>query len=207
MDSDLHFEQLRNAIETAVDRKMKSPRDFDFLSAAIFDKLHQTVSVSTLKRFWGYMPHYATTRTATLDILAQFIDYKDFDTFCQSQQQQPPRQTSFWKRWGWLCGLLAFLLIGGSLLLWLYSPNKIPADASGSNQTYILQRGDQFRTSNDYLRLFGITEATCFWDVPLPHHEGIVIWGPRKTQQRKPPMKSCAPNMGKSTWMRPTKKK
>ena len=54
---------------------MKSARDFDFLAEAINEKLHQTVSTSTLKRFWGYLPQYATIRTSTLDLLAQFVDY------------------------------------------------------------------------------------------------------------------------------------
>ena len=36
--------QLREAIETVADRKMRTPKDFDFLSDAIFEKLHQKVS-------------------------------------------------------------------------------------------------------------------------------------------------------------------
>ncbi|MBR1521868.1 MAG: hypothetical protein IJ635_11610 [Bacteroidaceae bacterium] len=89
MSENTEFEQLRNAIETAVDRKMKSPRDFDFLAQAIFEKLHQSISTSTLKRFWGYLPQYATIRTSTLDLLSQFVDYKDWETFCQAQSPTP----------------------------------------------------------------------------------------------------------------------
>ena len=84
MSKEQSFEHLRNAIETAIGRKMKSPRDFDFLAQAVFDKLHQSISVSTLKRFWGYVPHNSTTRSSTLDLLAQFIDYEDYDHFCTS---------------------------------------------------------------------------------------------------------------------------
>ena len=73
------FEQLRIAIETAVDRKMKTAPDFDFLAEAIYEKLHQKVCTSTLKRFWSYLPQYATMRTSTLDLLARFIDHKDFN--------------------------------------------------------------------------------------------------------------------------------
>ncbi len=77
---------LRHVIEEAVDRKMKTPRDFDFLAEAIFEKLHQSLSASTLKRFWGYLPQYSTIRVSTLDLLAQFADYKDWDAFCQETQ-------------------------------------------------------------------------------------------------------------------------
>ena len=45
--------RLREMIEEAVGRKMKTPKDFDFLADQIFDKLHETVSSTTLKRMWG----------------------------------------------------------------------------------------------------------------------------------------------------------
>ena len=38
MDSE-HIAALREAIEKAVDRKMQTPRDFDFLSESIFGKI------------------------------------------------------------------------------------------------------------------------------------------------------------------------
>ena len=65
--------QLREAIETVADRKMRTPKDFDFLSDAIFEKLHQKVSTTTLKRLWGYLSEPVTPRTSTLDLLSQFV--------------------------------------------------------------------------------------------------------------------------------------
>jgi len=89
MQSEAQIEQalasLRELIETTVDRKMKTPRDFDFLSEQIFDKLHETVSPTTLKRLWGYIQDQSMPRKATLDVLAQFVGYNDWDTFCSSQ--------------------------------------------------------------------------------------------------------------------------
>jgi hypothetical protein len=41
-----------------------------------------------------------------------------------------------------------------------------------------LRRGQVFNTYSDYLRLFGITSSDSYWDQPLPHHDGIIIWGP-----------------------------
>lgn len=57
---------------------MKTPKDFDFLAEQIFDKLHENVSPTTLKRIWGYLSEPSTPRLSTLDILARFLDYIDF---------------------------------------------------------------------------------------------------------------------------------
>ena len=55
---------------------MKTPKDFDFLAGQIFDKLHENVSSTTLKRIWGYLSEPSTPRLSTLDILAQFVGSK-----------------------------------------------------------------------------------------------------------------------------------
>ena len=49
------FDRLKNEVETLVGRKIVSPRDFDFLSRQIEGNTQETVSVSTLKRLWGYV--------------------------------------------------------------------------------------------------------------------------------------------------------
>lgn len=54
--------RLREMIEEAVGRKMKTPKDFDFLADQIFDKLHETVSSTTLKRMWGYLQESSSPR-------------------------------------------------------------------------------------------------------------------------------------------------
>ena len=78
---DPHIERLRTDIETQVGRKIRTPKDFDFLSACIAEHLHQTVSTSTLKRVWNYVASDATPRLSTLDILAQFVGFKDWEDY------------------------------------------------------------------------------------------------------------------------------
>lgn len=81
---------LRKRIEAAVDCKMRTPKDFNFLSECIFGKLHKNISATTLKRIWGYVDAGDTMpRTATLDLLAQFVDHADWEAFCQQHGQQP----------------------------------------------------------------------------------------------------------------------
>ena len=186
------FENLRLAIEEAVGRKMKTPRDFGFLAEAIFEKLHQSVSPSTLKRFWGYLPQYSTTRTSTLDILAQFIDYEDWDAFCREAEQNPgdteqtvsasPHTISLQRRWYRptliyiYAAIMVLLAVGCIYMLRPHADAGVSKDTDHSN--HVLRAGQIFESYNDYLPLFGVTNQENFWDCPLPHHEGIIIWSP-----------------------------
>ena len=82
--------QLREAIEKVVDRKMKTPKDFDFLSGCIFETLHQNISATTLKRIWGYLAEPVVPRLSTLNLLAQFVGFENWETFCQQSQSPTP---------------------------------------------------------------------------------------------------------------------
>ena len=72
---------LRREIETAVNRRLTTPKDFDALRELIFSRLHILVSATTLKRIWGYIDDDVSTRRGTLDILARYVGYADFAAF------------------------------------------------------------------------------------------------------------------------------
>ena len=72
---------LRREIETAVNRRLATPKDFDALREMIFSRLHILVSATTLKRIWGYLDDNVSTRRGTLDILARYVGYADFEAF------------------------------------------------------------------------------------------------------------------------------
>ncbi len=85
MPQDLASDLLRSTIEDAVGRKLRTPKDFGFLADLIFEKLHEHISPTTLKRFWGYLHDASSTpRQSTLDLLAQFIDYPSFAAFAEA---------------------------------------------------------------------------------------------------------------------------
>lgn len=53
------YQSLREAIETATGRKMRSPRDFEFLAESVFEKTRQSVSVTSTERYWDQpLPHH-----------------------------------------------------------------------------------------------------------------------------------------------------
>ncbi|MBQ9362854.1 MAG: hypothetical protein IJT97_05450 [Bacteroidaceae bacterium] len=178
-------QRLLTAIETAIGRKVRTPKDFDQLSAYIFEQTHQTISPTTLKRIWGYLPGNTIPRLTSLDILAQAIGHTDWETFCQQDitpertaapQPQNPITAKPSKKKRLLYVVLLSIL---TIFLATYYHHSFPwGKTKKYTNRYILKKGQTFKTSSEYLQLFGITSAERFWDQPLPHHEGIIIWGP-----------------------------
>ena len=70
--------ELKQQIEESVGRKMKTSNDFIFLSGTIWERTHENLSSSTLKRLWGYVDGPDTTRDSTLDILSRFLGFNDW---------------------------------------------------------------------------------------------------------------------------------
>jgi hypothetical protein len=77
-----YLENLCRDVETAIHQKLQSPKDFESLRERIFARIHVLVSTTTLKRVWGYLHTDSTPSHSTLDTLAQFVGYSDYDTFC-----------------------------------------------------------------------------------------------------------------------------
>ena len=74
---------LRLEIEQNIQRKIRTPYDFEFLAGMVWERLHENISPTTLKRLWGYIDGADTTRRTTLCILAQFLGYADWEEYLQ----------------------------------------------------------------------------------------------------------------------------
>ncbi|MBQ1647531.1 MAG: hypothetical protein II047_03520 [Bacteroidales bacterium] len=68
-------------IEHEVKRKIRTPYDFEFLAGVIWERLHENISPTTLKRLWGYIDGADTTRRTTLCLLAQFLGFADWEAY------------------------------------------------------------------------------------------------------------------------------
>jgi hypothetical protein len=75
---------LRMDIEREVKRKIRTPYDFEFLAGVIWERLHENLSPTTLKRLWGYIDGADTARRTTLCLLAQFLGFADWETYLAS---------------------------------------------------------------------------------------------------------------------------
>lgn len=190
------IKQLRRAVERTLGRKMQTNKDFDCLADSIYEKTHAKISTTTLKRIWGYLSEGVTPRRYTLDQLAHFVGYDDFDAFCASLENgNSPKPSpanadtassplpageglgvgltpSLWGRVG--VGLALFLFLFLLLFLFLRS-----AANHSSDDDRILKKGQVFATYDDFLPLFGIdaTESQHYQYVPGEEH--IVVWSPQ----------------------------
>ena len=86
------YEQLRSEVEAALNKKLCTPKDFEYLRERIYARLHTLVSRTTLMRLWGYVDEEVTPRKGTLDILSRFLGYRDWlqyqENACLPKEQQ-----------------------------------------------------------------------------------------------------------------------
>lgn len=85
--------ELKKRLEEQVRRKMKTPNDFIFLSGVIWERTHETISPTTLKRLWGYIDGADQTRASTLDILSRTLGFQDWEGYLKEIRQDSGSET------------------------------------------------------------------------------------------------------------------
>ena len=80
------FERLKQEVETLVGRSVKTPKDFVFLSRQIEGYANETISVSTLKRMWGYVASPCKPSKYNLNLLSRMVGYPDWASFVGGQE-------------------------------------------------------------------------------------------------------------------------
>ena len=75
---------LRRDIEQEVKRLIRTPYDFEFLAGVVWERLHENISPTTLKRLWGYIDGADVTRRTTLCLLSRFLGYWDWESYLEA---------------------------------------------------------------------------------------------------------------------------
>ncbi len=75
------LQKLLQDIEQKYDRKVIKPKDFEQLRKLL--PKGEELSVSTLKRIWGYVKENHIPREETLSILSRLAGYQDWSAFCR----------------------------------------------------------------------------------------------------------------------------
>ena len=79
---------LKQEVERTFGRQLTEARDFEQLSHLLLSHTRERLSPTTLKRFWGYLSNEKVeTRPHTLDVLARFVGYKDYEDFCAQAER------------------------------------------------------------------------------------------------------------------------
>lgn len=74
---------LRKDIEHEVGCPIRTPYDFEFLAGVVWERLHENISPTTLKRLWGYIDGAEMPRYATLSILCRVLGYRSWDEYLE----------------------------------------------------------------------------------------------------------------------------
>lgn len=172
------IDALREAIETTVGKRIQTPKDFDFLSQLIEERCGEHMSVSTLKRVWGYVDSNSMPRRSTLNILAQLIGKKDWDDFCASEnnsgadctQKAKPKTNQKRKLSKRILIFAAIVLAGFITIIYFICEQRAAS-------SMVLHAGETFATTDEYLDLFDAQDRQAPWSVPVPNHPGLIIWG------------------------------
>lgn len=114
-------ELLRMAVERAVDFKTDTTRGFERLAQVVQHRTHEYISVSTLKRLWGYVRGYDDVRTSTLDVLCHFLGYRDFAHFTECIKSEEEVMASNFFIGEYVC---ASDLFTGSRLSLTWAPDR-----------------------------------------------------------------------------------
>ena len=89
--------QLRSDVEKLLGQSLHSPADFQWLIQQIWDKQHTVLSLSTIKRLWGYVPSNGVPRLSTLNTLSQFIDYADWNAYLVALEQRGGNESTMFQ--------------------------------------------------------------------------------------------------------------
>ena len=173
---------LREKMEKKIGRHIETPKDYDLLSQSVTEECREHVSANTLKRLYGYLNEGRTPRLSTLNILSQYVGYRDWKDFCEKLESEPQeeptgestaQQPEKSRRCSWKC-FLAILLVAmaAAVLTTLHFANK------SAKECHILKMGTRFPDYESYLALFGITDLSGQpWSKSLPHVDNIIVFG------------------------------
>ncbi len=81
---DISSEQLKelcSRVEEAYGNSVLTPLQFEALADNIFQRTGKMLSPTTLKRIWGYLNEPMRPRRTTLDVLAVYCGWHDFEDF------------------------------------------------------------------------------------------------------------------------------
>ena len=75
---------LKRAVEDRYGQSLGSPTDFARFCDHLNSSLGESLSLSTVKRLWGYVTGYSTVRTSTLNVLSRYVGCRDWRDFCET---------------------------------------------------------------------------------------------------------------------------
>ena len=142
---------LRSDLEQRMGQQLQSPADFQLLIQQIWEKNHAVLSLSTVKRLWGYVESNGEPRLSTLNTLAKFLDFADWNAYLVALEQRGGTESAMFTGEG----IHTADLQAGDRIAVAWQPNRqCTFRYIGDNQFVVeesknakLQRGTTFSTA------------------------------------------------------------
>lgn len=81
-ESSDNLKSLLKRVEHRFGRKPKTPSDFNELLLSVYSVTGRSISLSTVKRVWGYVTYNSLPAQTTLTTLSQYTGFRDWEDFC-----------------------------------------------------------------------------------------------------------------------------
>lgn len=113
------IKRLISFVEKVAGKTMQAPRDFMFLYEQLKEFTGETISVSTLKRIWGYTHTNNNFSLHSLDLLSRMVGYNNWESFIKDKADIPTSQFFVNKK------LRSYSLEEGEKILLTWQPNRV----------------------------------------------------------------------------------
>ncbi len=80
-ENEEQIQNLCHRVEETSGMSIAKSKDFERLAMMIYERTGTLLSPTTLKRIWGYLNEKTSTRQSTLDTLARYCGWHDFNEF------------------------------------------------------------------------------------------------------------------------------
>lgn len=136
------IEILKKKIEEKFGSVPNNPDSFQRLSEDIYKACNENLSESTLKRLWGYVKGGSSHRESSLDVLASYLGYENYRSFCKDLE----RSSSF------LCSetvLVSDIVPGSVISLKWGTDRKVTLKYEGDELFRVIDAGKSKLASGD----------------------------------------------------------
>lgn len=137
MEQSPEIKELIKSVNAKFNKKPVSPSDFSRLSDEIEKVTGCPISVSTLKRLWGYVKGYANTRRYTYDVLCRYAGFDSWDIFLRKLNDDGA-QSDFYASKSLRCDSLNI----GDCVEVTWQPNRHCLFEYLGNQQFVVRRSE-----------------------------------------------------------------
>ena len=128
------IKRLIDHVEKVMGKSMQAPRDFMMLYEQLKDFTGDSISISTLKRIWGYTHTDTSFSLHSLDLLSRMVGYNNWDSFLKDESDIPTSQVFVNKK------LKSFSLEPGEKMKLTWQPNRVVlVEYQGCNKFKVLE--------------------------------------------------------------------